>query len=65
MSQCDTCGKTVLVGMIEEGELRFCSEKCHEVGRFREENPIPILVGQDPPDPNRGPIGGRPRGVKV
>ena len=41
MSQCDTCGKTVLVGMIEEGELRFCSEKCHEVGRFRQENPMP------------------------
>jgi hypothetical protein len=27
--------------MIEEGELRFCSEKCHEVGRFRQENPMP------------------------
>lgn len=44
MAKCDTCGTAILFAGIREGELRFCKEDCHEVGRVRLERPMPRVM---------------------
>jgi len=34
MATCAYCGKTILFGGVQQGELRFCSAICHDAGHI-------------------------------